>query len=864
MSGNSYGEWIGKMHEVALRPGTPLTHRDGVWKFVVRYEGWYALGKRVFDEHLDRLQEAAVCVLRERDSRFELPPEQRFAAGMYGKALSHSTMLRNGLTETLALLGSHPKALTSCSFGKAESTAVLAVRAILTGAEWVQWASLNDLLPLLAEAAPAEFLDSVEKALNSDPCPFDTVFAQEGTGITGANYMSGLLWALETSAWDAQHLSRVVIILGELAARDPGGNWGNRPANSLTTILLPWLPQTCAPVAKRKAAVATLLDELPDVAWKLLLSLLPQSSSMSIRSRRPAWRETIPDDWSEGVTHREYRKQVVLYAELAIGAAKSDLPKLAQLIDRLEDLPPPAREQLLEHLESDSVMSMPEADRLRLWTELLDLVTRHKKFADAHWAVKPEQVKRVAAVADRLAPQTPAVRHQRLFSERDFDLYEEKGNYQHQQKELEKRRQRAVEEIAATGGVQAVLAFATSVQSPWRLGIAFGIVAGNDADRTVLPDLLDTEQKSLAQFAGGFVWGRFRSRGWQWVDGVDTSQWVPAQIGQLLAYLPFTPDTWARSARLLGKDESPYWAKTNAIPREADTGLEVAVDQLIRYGRPYAAIGCLHRMQEGKQPFDNARAVRALLAALGSSEGAHAMDEYQVVELIKALQDDPGTNPNDLFQAEWAYLPVLDQQEASPKLLERRLADDPRFFCEVIRLVFRSREEDRPSEEPTEQAKNIARNAYRLLSGWRTPPGCREDGSYDGDALAGWLDAVRTKCTETGHLEVAMTMVGHALIHTPADPGGLWIHRSAAAALNAKDAGDMRDGFRTEIFNSREMHWVDPTGKPEVELSEKYRQQADEVENAGYQRVAATMRSLADSYAQEAEQIISEHEAEDS
>ena len=66
LSGNSYGEWIGKMREIALRPGTPLMQRDGVWKIVSRYEGWYALGPRLFDEHLDRLKDAAVSVLRER------------------------------------------------------------------------------------------------------------------------------------------------------------------------------------------------------------------------------------------------------------------------------------------------------------------------------------------------------------------------------------------------------------------------------------------------------------------------------------------------------------------------------------------------------------------------------------------------------------------------------------------------------------------------------------------------------------------------------------------------------------------------------------------------------------------------------
>ena len=185
-------------------------------------------------------------------------------------------------------------------------------------------------------------------------------------------------------------------------------------------------------------------------------------------------------------------------------------------------------------------------------------------------------------------------------------------------------------------------------------------------------------------------------------------------------------------------------------------------------------------------------------------------------------------------------------------MLERRLANEPGFFCEVIRLVFRSKRTERPAEEPTEQAKNIATNAYRLLTEWRTPPGCREDGGYDSAALAVWLDAVKKECVNTGHLEVAMMIVGHALIHTPSDPDGLWIHRSAAAALNAKDAGDMRDGFRTELFNSRGVHGF-TAGHEERELAAKYRTQADAVETARYHRLATTLRELAESYEHDAE-----------
>lgn len=193
-------QWISSIREASLLPETPVQQKDGRWKVAERLEAWKAIGPRIFDEYLDRFQRVSVEVLRERDPQFDLAPDQRYAASIHGKVMKHSHHLRIGMAETLALLGSYPEYLTSCSFGKAEGTARLSVRAILEDEDWELWASLNDVLPLLAEAAPKEFLDAIENSLSSDPCPFDEVFAQEGSGITGNNYMTGLLWALETLA----------------------------------------------------------------------------------------------------------------------------------------------------------------------------------------------------------------------------------------------------------------------------------------------------------------------------------------------------------------------------------------------------------------------------------------------------------------------------------------------------------------------------------------------------------------------------------------------------------------------------------------------------------------------------------------
>jgi len=858
LSGNLYGEWIGKMRKIASRSSTPLIQQDGVWKVVARYEGWYNLGPKIFDEHLIRFKDLAIRVLCERNPKFELPSHERYTAYIRDKVLTHSNSLRNGLAEGLALLGSHSRALRSCSFGKAEMIAQLAVRNILANKDWILWASLDYLLPLLAEAAPKEFLNAVESALdNNDTSPFDIIFAQEVPGITGGTYISGLLRALETLAWDDSYLTRVIIILGELTARDPGGNWANRPINSLKTILLPWFPQTCASVEKRKFAVATLLNEKPEVAWKLLLTILPSPHQLSQGSRKPAWREMIPEDWSEGSTHQEYWEQIDIYTKMAISVAKHNLSKLAAIIERIDDLSLSAREQIFTHLRSDIIVSLPQADKLYLWTKLVDVISKHRKFVDAEWAMKPEVVNVIAAIAESLEPKTPIYRHQQLFNESDFNLFEEKGNYEEQLRELEARRQKAVEEVFASGGLEVVLEFAKSVQKPWLVGTAFGVIAENDAEEKTLPALLESETKSLAQFAGGFIWGKFRGHRWQWVDSINTSHWTPSQISQLLAFLPFVPDTWNRATQLLGENESLYWSKTNVNPYEVEAGLEIAVNRLVQYERPHEAIKCLERILNSTSLLDNQQAITVLQSLLHSPENVRAIDVDAVIEVIKALQDDPATNLDELFKIEWAFLPLLDRHNgASPRLLEQRLSSDPDFFCEVIRTVFRSKKDEKPLEELTDKQKNIATNAYSLLQKWRMPPGSQKDGTYNGEAFTVWLEKVKSDCAESGHLEIALLMIGHVLIHTPPDPDGLWLNHAVARALNAKDANDMRDGFKAELFNSRGAYWVDPTGQQERELAEKYHAQAEKVESHGYYRLANSLRDLADSYNLNAEQEV--------
>ena len=132
-----------------------------------------------------------------------------------------------------------------------------------------------------------------------------------------------------------------------------------------------------------------------------------------------------------------------------------------------------------------------------------------------------------------------------------------------------------------------------------------------------------------------------------------------------------------------------YWSKVSANPFQTEAGLELAIDRLLQNGRVHEAVLCIERIIHGKQPLDNKQAIRTLDAVLESPGTVVTHDAYAIVDIIKALQETPGAEKEQIINIEWAFLPLLDEQyEASPKLLQQRLADEPKFFLRSYSAHF--------------------------------------------------------------------------------------------------------------------------------------------------------------------------------
>lgn len=860
LAGKEYREWITKIRKVASAKPAPLDFYNGRWKLTSRFEPWLYLGPQIGPEFLERFKEVAIEVISEPDPALDLPKEQRFAASIYGKERLYSSKLRRGMAETLALLGAQGDSLTTCPAGRPQAIARDVIHELLAGADSSRWASLNDVLPLLAEASPDAFLKAVGGASEQPDEPFLGVFAEEGDGMHGGIYSTGILWAMESLAWNEHFLVRVCGILANLAAVDPGGQWSNRPLGSLVSILLPWFPQTCADVDRRHDAVRCVVREQPEVAWRLLMGLLPENHSTTSGTHKPKWWDWIPENWSDGVTHHERIADESFYAHVALELAGHDADQLCELIDYYFRLAPAFREALRNRLTSPDVLNLPNEGRLKLWSNLTTKVRNHRKYSESDvWSQSEDALAELDAVANVLAPIEPEIRHRRLFSGDDFNLYGDSEDWEAERQKLQLKRINAIREILDRGDLDSFLQFIRSVESPRAVGTAYGADSELANDSHVLPAMLESDNDAECKFAASYVWMRFRNGSWNWVDGLDRSTWSVISKALFFSFLPFVGDTWDRVSVELSDNQNEYWTRVRALPdREYLDRADYAIEMLIANNRPDSAIECLRFGNLEGGVFSQLG-----LQALEALSNSHHIDQHSICELFNELQKDTAVDEAHVAAMEVKFLDLLGRFSSSrPRTLHRHLSERPEFFCEVIRMLYRSRKKSEQPNDSTingqeDEAKaNIARRAYLLLNDWTHPPGKQRDGTFDAKQLQEWVLAVKKECIDSGHWEVACNEIGEVLYFGPRDPDGLWIG-PICELLDSKEDEEYRRGLSIEIFNSRGVHGFSG-GKDELELAETWERIAAHAESKGFHRLGETLHKLGAGYREEAKRSILE------
>lgn len=856
-----------KMLSRALVPFTvgqdaPLGVLDERWDFTDVLDAWDALAPFVTVDDLNGFEGHVRTVLSEPD-----PDVDASGADLMKRAMGrdrarrrHSSRLRIGMATTLAVLGAVIGDDIAAGSKTGRTVASLAVHDLLYEADGNEWLALVDVLGLLAEAAPEAFLGAVENALSKDAPPVMRLF-EEKANMLGDMWSqhSPLLWALETLAFSPALVARVAVVLGRLAALDPGGRLSDRPADALRAVLHIHAPQSAVTTRNRIQVLDAVTSAVPAVATTLPVALIT-GDTFGVTRSGPRFR-----DWPTLRTYASRAEVVAAVEQLTSRVIDSQNTDWSIAVDLVTQVSAEQRDKLIAAL-AERWDGIDEGVQQEILRKVQGIVERNRRYREAEWALPDEALAKLEAFLGGHGAQPIDLATTALFSfGADWDIGEDIGA-----DELKARRVAVVTGLAAKG-VHALLGFARTTDLPGLVGAILAEVTTDLDDEVV--DLLvndptaDTVPNLLA---GGLVSVRAETDRTWLHERVEKR---PDLTARLLLPSKLTTEVLDLIDDAAPEQQVVFWTELHPYRATSETVERVCIC-LLAVNRPFAAITSVSlRDEPGASPELMLFALRAPMT--GKNEDASQIDQsiqYQVGRLIDRLEA-AGQPDVVLAQLEFFYQPLLDFHRR-PRACYRELARDPALFAEMVASIYRPDRPDAADEEQTgdeggtaaseeeppaalspEQVRRGEAN-FRILTGWISPPpGGTSEKPSTSEGLQAWVDAARTELASRQRAKVASPVIGQAVASNSTDADGTWPSESVRDLLEHENDPDLERALVIARRNQRGFttRGVYCGGGQERDLANKFREWNERVRDR-WPRAGHVLETLAQSYDFEARQ----------
>ncbi|MGC4795626.1 hypothetical protein ACLQ3H_16070 [Micromonospora saelicesensis] len=829
----------------------PLLLRDRQWEFADPVDAWDALNHALTAEDLDAFQSLALGVLGENDPASGLTARERIAASLSDTGAPrrrYSNTMRRGMSTTVAILGAvvGDRELPGGLTGQQRASRV--VRALLHNADAARWHAVADLLPLLAEASPECFLACVEHSLDGTDPPVMSLFAEtpDDFGMSSRSSHCPLLWALESLAWSPALVSRVAVVLGRLADRDPGGRLANRPRASLAAALHLRIPQGAGDAAMRIAAVDAVRTAAPMAAWHLALDLVNHTNRGMMLVNGPKFR-----DWPRPphATFNDIVDALDALAPRIADDAGADPARLAAALALVDRFPEPGRLALLNAAQT-AWPDLQKESRRTVLASLAERIAMHRRHPDAWWALPDQTLGPFEAFLDAHALPGSHPDDAELFSwlpfRRGLNLDREDPNPE----ALASARAEAVRRCL-NDGLPAVLRLAEASELPAAVGDAMASVT-TDHDPAVLDHLASSSQPLHAMAAGLAAHRQRENAGWLAASVAAR----PAQAAALCRTAAIDETLLTLVDGLEPDTQDEFWRDIQ--PFGAPDDLTPTVTRhLLERGRAWTAIELLSHADFGA---DLDLVIQVLTApALAPTEDISRArsPEYTIGRLLDRLEE-AGADNTLLANLEWFYQPLLEHSRR-PIALHRELARDPARFIGLVSLMYRpdpdtganSADEEENDESASSQAFSAA---WTVLREWRTPlPGSVNGHLPTTEHMLRWVESVREMLTASDRAQVLPIVLGDALSGAVTDEDGTWPSEPVRDVLEILGDADLDEHLAIARMNQRGVttRGLYDGGTQERALADQYSAAADRVRGR-WPRSGALLDGLTRSYRDDA------------
>lgn len=798
LSGREYADYLAILRKWRDFEESPIIQIGTAWRLTSPLNLWRKLVPQLMERDLDSLRDCFSLAFKNGNPIIE--SQSVFSSRKY------SSWSRGGLVQSLILLGQKGVSSNSEDY---QDWVDRVISDLLEGASGELWLSLDQELPLIAEASPDAFLKAVKRSLENQQPEIMDMFREEDGFISRTSLHTGLLRALEGLAWLPEYLGEVSGILLKLSSLAPGGALVNRLINSFVEIFRPWHYQTLASFEERMLILERVTKEEKEFAWSLLIRILSDGYNVAFPTHKMRWR-LFDENTSLSYSLKEIEDTYSNVIAMLMSLVDHDEDKFSRLIKETPKLSVEHRKRVLDW--ADEVLPSIRQEKFLIWGIIREILHRHRSVPGASWALPESELVRFESLYQKLEPTDVALRYIWLFDNHpllpggDRDDTEE---YEESQQRIDDKRKSAIEEFRKSLDLGAIVELRHRVEDPQAFGRSLAqVITERDEILVVCQCLKDTKER----FIHAFIREKFEANGFEWIrslfQDLQGAGMDSRALSNILIPLNQNQDVWSFVSSQDEEVQKEYWENFCPIfyaGRHTSDEKEYGVKMLLKYKRFFSALKCVW-LCVNVIPSDLVMEVLRRVQMENASEAPfrHGCEEKRIFEELDKRTD---VERGALLELEWLYLPILSRDERrGAKVLEEELANNPNFFIEVLRCLYKSTDESLLKKEQEnlsdEEIQNREIRAYELLNSWKKVPGTREDNSIDESELRDWICKARALAKTEGRLEVADEEIGKVLARYPEDSPS-WPEEKIFRIIEEINSEELKEGYRLGLLNER-------------------------------------------------------------
>lgn len=792
---------------------SPILQIGETWRLTSPLDMWTNFSSLLSIEDYKKIQESFLDAYVSKNPVLE-PDDKDDFVSLYNKKRKYSGWSREGLAQSLILISRCSEGLKLPAMASPQQWVDNIISKLLYDASGETWISVDRELPLLSEASSNGFFTAASHSLSKvSPEIMDLFMETDGFLHPSSNH-TGLLWALEGLAWEPEYLMNASLILLQLTSRDPGGKLSNRPINSLIEIFKPWHYQTMANFQERMKVLLHITEVQKDAGWNLLINLLPDHRGVAHPTHKMRWK-MFDKNTKLSYTYKEVDETHSFIIDLLIQRFDGSENKFSQFIREIDKLAPIDRHKVLDWAKkSAEEISFDGEDLLE---SLRKILNRHRSHPDTNWAMPENDLTIIEEIYNRLKPTDIISQLIWLFNDHwpAFPDVSAKGemsavDFDNQGERIDKERQNAAKRFISELGLDKTLALRKEIKEPWSLGDALARVV-TDMRKILKICQTSDEDESNPAFFRSFMFRKFFTEGFEWIKKIvsimSEDGYKPLPVANALIPIPQSKELWDFVESLEKTVQIEYWLKMD--PRFYNLSTEEKIyglNKLMEYKRFIVAV---YFAYHSPKELPSSLLVDLLkMCALAKSNDPQRLRGYEVQSLFEELDKRDDIEDSVMVDLEWLYLSILASygSHRNPKFLQFELSRNPSFFVDVLKWIYKPKEDSKVVEPESEVAKDIlenrAKQGYQLLRSWIVIPGMHEDFSIDKEKLGDWIREARRLAAEVGRIEVADMHIGQVLAQYPEDIPG-WPNEAIFQAMESINSDSMKRNYSAAMFNKR-------------------------------------------------------------